>query len=118
VHQWLGVSPDLGEGRLNVVPQVPAGQTSVAAQRIRLGGGFVDVSATHNASTYTTTLTASRAVGATKLVIGHTLPRGTTPKTVKLDGRTVNNYTVRTTNRGAEVTVPTSTGTHTLEVLG
>jgi hypothetical protein len=118
VHQWLGVSPDLGEGRLNVVPQVPAGQTSVAAQRIRLGGGFVDVSATHNASTYTTTLTAPRAVGASKLVIGHTLPRGTTPKTVKLDGRTVNNYTVRTTNRGAEVTVPTSTGTHTLEVLG
>jgi hypothetical protein len=37
---------------------------------------------------------------------------------VKLDGRTVNNYTVRTTNRGAEVTVPTSAGTHTLEVLG
>jgi hypothetical protein len=37
---------------------------------------------------------------------------------VRLDGRTVHNYTVRTTNRGVEVTVPTSTGTHTLEVLG
>ena len=26
VHQWLGVSPDLGHGKLSVVPQVPSGQ--------------------------------------------------------------------------------------------
>ena len=25
VHQWLGVSPDLGRGRVAVVPQLPAG---------------------------------------------------------------------------------------------
>ena len=25
VHQWLGVSPDLGRGRLAVVPQLPPG---------------------------------------------------------------------------------------------
>ena len=28
VHQWLGVSPDLGRGRVAVVPQIPAGQPS------------------------------------------------------------------------------------------
>ena len=32
VHQQLGVRPDLGHGRLEVVPQVPDGQPSVAGR--------------------------------------------------------------------------------------
>ena len=28
IHQQLGVAPDLGNGRLDVVPQVPAGQST------------------------------------------------------------------------------------------
>ncbi len=39
VHQWLGVRPDLGAGRLSVVPQVPQGQHSVQGKDIRLGRG-------------------------------------------------------------------------------
>ena len=116
VHQWLGVRPDLGVGRLAVVPQVPAGQPSVAGRDIRLGGGTADVLASHAGGSYRTEVTVSRGVGAGTVVIGHTLPRGTTPSTVTLDGRVVHDYIVTTTNRGTEVTVTTSAGHHTLAV--
>jgi hypothetical protein len=115
VHQWLGVDPDLGNGMLSVVPQVPDGQNTVQGRNIRLGSGSADVLATHNGTTYTTQINVS-GVGA-DVVIGHTLPRGTTPTTVLLDGRAVHNYQVSQTNRGTEVTVPTGTGQHTLTVM-
>jgi hypothetical protein len=117
VHQWLGVQPDLGNGRLVVVPQVPAGQSEVAGERIRLGRGSVAVRATHTGSRYTTVLDAPRSVRADKVVVGHTLPRGSTVSRVQLDGRAVRNYSVRTTNRGVEVTVPTTSGSHRLVVV-
>lgn len=116
VHQWLGVRPDLGVGRLAVVPQVPAGQPSVAGRDIRLGGGSADVLASHTGSTYRTEVSVGRGVGAGTVVIGHTLPRGTAPRTVTLDGRVIRNYTVTTTNRGVEVTVPTTAGHHVLTI--
>ena len=43
VHQQLGVDPDLGRGRLAVVPQLPPGQHRIAGHDIRLGHGSVDV---------------------------------------------------------------------------
>jgi len=50
-------------------------------------------------------------------VIGHTLPRGSKAQTVTLDGRVVHGYGKTTTNRGVEITVPTTaTGQHTLTV--
>ena len=42
VHQQLGVRPHLGHDWLEVVPQVPDGQTSVGAEDIRLGDGSAD----------------------------------------------------------------------------
>ena len=45
VHQQLGVSPDLGRDDLEVVPQVPDGQSRIAGTNIRLGKGSVDVAA-------------------------------------------------------------------------
>jgi hypothetical protein len=50
------------------------------------------------------------------VVIGHTLPRGAKPSTVVLDRKSVNNYKVVLTNRGNEVTIPTSAGHHTLTI--
>jgi hypothetical protein len=50
-----------------------------------------------------------------RLYIGHTLPRGSRPVTVLLDGRR-HGARVRTTNRGVEVTVKTRPGRHVLEV--
>ncbi|HZC39874.1 MAG TPA: hypothetical protein VE343_04310 [Streptosporangiaceae bacterium] len=115
VHQWLGVRPDLGNGMLTVVPQVPQGQTTVRGRDILLGNGSADVLATHTGSTYSTQLDVSPSL-RTAVVIGHTLPRGTTPATVMLDGQAVHDYQVRQTNRGTEVTVPAGTGLHTLTI--
>ncbi|GAA4717168.1 hypothetical protein GCM10025782_12830 [Pedococcus ginsenosidimutans] len=116
VHQWLGVQPDLGNGQLVVVPQVPSGQPSASVTHLRLGGGFADVAASVSGTRYTTTLDVPRSVGARKVWIGHTLPRGSQVASVLLDGRSLDTWTTRTTNRGLEVTVPTGSGSHTLVV--
>jgi hypothetical protein len=116
VHQWLGVRPDLGNGFLELVPQVPDGQTSVQGRDIRLGHGSVDVLASHTGDTYRTEIDVTRGVGAGEVAIGHTLPAGAHPTAVVLDGQTVHRYQVRETNRGTEVTVATSAGHHTLVV--
>jgi hypothetical protein len=117
IHQQLGVSPDLGHGIVSVIPQVPADQPSVQGMNIRLGKGAIDVRAAHSGSTYTTEVDASDTPGRT-LVVGHVLPRGSTPTSVKLDGRTVHSFGTVTTNRGVEVTVPARAGErHVLQVV-
>jgi len=116
VHQWLGVRPDLGLGRIEFVPQVPQGQTSVQGRDIRLGGGSADVLAAHDGDAYRTEIRTSRGVGADEVTIGHTLPHGVQPATVVLDGRTLHDYRVRETSRGTEVTVSTTAGHHTLTI--
>jgi hypothetical protein len=115
VHQWLGVQPELGHGAVTFVPQVPEGQSTVTGKQIRLGNGSADVTATHLANVYRTTIDTV-GVAARTVLIGHTLPRGTTPSSVVLDGRHVHHFTVRHTNPGTEVTVPTTGGAHTLTI--
>jgi hypothetical protein len=113
VHQWLGVSPDMGRGRVSVVPQVPAGQTSASGHRIRVGDGSVDVVAGHRGSTYTTEVTRH---GRTALTIGAVLPDGTEVRSVRVDGRTVDARLVDTA-RGLEVRVPLGAGSGTDELV-
>jgi hypothetical protein len=115
VHQWLGVRPDLGNRQVDFVPQVPQGQTRVQGRDIRLGDGSADVLATHNGNRYRTEITTTHV--ARNVVIGHTLPRGTRPALVVLDGRPLRHYTVVATNRGSEVTVWTTGGHHTLTIF-
>jgi hypothetical protein len=117
VHQWLGVRPDLGRSFLEVVPQVPQGQTTVRGRHIHLGHGFADVAATHVGDTYRTRIAVGSGVGAAKVAIGHTLPAGSHPTAVLLDGHAVQDFRVRVSNRGVEVTVVTSAGHHTLTVM-
>src|SRR6185312_5306295 len=105
VHQWLGVRPDLGNSELDVIPQIPQGQTSVAGSNILLGKGSVDVSANHTGSRYVTTVRTHGAVGARRVMVGATLPSGAHPSAVYLDGHRVSHYQLVQTNRGAEVTV-------------
>src|SRR4051794_23332361 len=114
VHQQLGVRPDLGRGRLEVVPQVPDGQPRVAGSAIRLGrSGTLAVEASHTDAKYVTRVQVGSPVS--RLAIGHTLPAGSKVGRVRLDGKRVTPRT-RTTNRGVEVTVDTRAGTHTLVV--
>ena len=114
VHQQLGVRPDAGRGELEVVPQLPEGQTRIGGSAIRLGEtGSVAVQASRVDSAYTTKVQVGAPVS--RLAIGHTLPAGARVLQAKLDGAPVTPRT-RTTNRGLEVTVDTTAGTHTLEV--
>jgi hypothetical protein len=116
VHQQLGVRPFLGDGALQVVPQVPDGQPSVAGQNIRLGDGSVDVFAAHSGNQYKTTLEV-HGLRLRSLQIGHTLPAGATPASVLVDGQPAQNASVQSTNRGVEVTAPVQgNGPHTLVV--
>jgi len=103
VNQQLGVDPQLGHGLLDVLPDVPAGQSSVSGTNIRVGTGSVDVAATHHGSSYTTTVTASLAC---TLHVGATLPAGATIHNVTLNGSPAH-YTVRDTNAGRQVLVST-----------
>jgi hypothetical protein len=106
VHQQLGVRPQLGNGRLEVIPQVPEGQTSVQGENIRLGNGSVDIRAVHALATRYRTTTDTRAAPVGRYFIGHTLPRGAEVDTVQLDGNPVTRYESRETNRGLEIRVP------------
>jgi hypothetical protein len=116
VHQWLGVRPDLGHGRIDFVPQVPQGQTSVQGRDIRVGNGSVDVRASHNGNRYRTDVHLASRVGAKTVMIGHTLPTGAQVSAVVLDGRQLKHFLSRDTNRGTEVTVQTGKGHHTLVI--
>jgi hypothetical protein len=116
VHQQLGVRPFINDGRLDVVPQVPAGQHSVQGSDIRLGGGAANVLATHSGRRYTTTV-GVRALSLRVLRLGATLPRGSFPARVLVDGVRARQFQVRTTNRGVEVTARArGGGIHTVTV--
>jgi hypothetical protein len=114
VSEQLGVRPFLNYQTLQVVPQVPQGQPSVAASNVRLGHGSVDVFASHTGRRYITRLQV-RGLRLRTLEIGHTLPLGTRPRMVGVDGHRARRVIVRTTNRGTEVMVRvTGTGVHVL----
>jgi hypothetical protein len=113
VHQHLGVDPDLGNGRLAVVPQLPPGQRRIAGTDIRLGTGSVDVSASTSGGTIRVEVTARVAA---RLSLGAVLPSGATVAGVRLDGHPVA-YRTAVTARGTGVVVDASAGTpHTLTI--
>jgi hypothetical protein len=113
VHQQLGVAPDLGNGRLSVVPQLPDGQTRIAGSDILLGSGRLNVTATHRGKVLSVRVNA--AVNAA-LTLGVVLPDGATVASVTLDGRSTSAQRLGTA-RGSELVVkPRSAGQHTLVV--
>jgi hypothetical protein len=112
VSQQLGVAPDLGRGLLSVVPQIPAGQDRIAGQRIRLGGGSADVSASRAGTMLTTQVSTP---GGLRLTLGAVLPAGAHATAATLDGHPVG-FAVRTTARGQEVVVVTGGGQHVLQI--
>ena len=106
VHQWLGVDPDLGNGRLRIVPQVPPGQVHVGGSAIRVGSGTVEVTADHVGARWRTSVTAATHAA---LTVGTVLPTGTHVSSVRLNGATAP-YTAQQTNRGLEITVSAPSG--------
>jgi hypothetical protein len=112
VHQQLGVSPQLGRGLIEVLPDVPPGQSSLSGKDIRVGQGFIDVAARHQGASWTTTVTAHLAC---TLHLGATLPTGAHVHVVTLNGAPVH-YTVRDTNAGRQVFVSVPSGGRTWQV--
>jgi|SoiMethySBSTD1v2_1073268.scaffolds.fasta_scaffold17875_3 hypothetical protein len=108
VHHQLGVSPDLGRDVVEVVPQLPPDQTRIAGDHIRLGSGWVDVSAEATSSELRTT--ADSRVHA-DLLVGQVLPDGAQVASVSLNGRSVD-HRLRHTARGDEVIVDAGGGRH------
>jgi hypothetical protein len=109
VHQQLGVSPQLGRGLLEVLPGAPS---AVSGRDIRVGTGSVDVSARHDGSSWTTTVTARLAC---TLHLGATLPAGSAVRQVTLNGSPVR-YSVRDVNSGRQVLVSTPCAGRTWQV--
>ncbi|MEV5965134.1 glycogen debranching protein [Kribbella sp. NPDC051952] len=103
VHQQLGVDPDLGHGRVAVVPQMPEGQQKVAGSNIQVGHGSIDVSARLAGKELRTDVKV-KGVGAT-VTVGAVLPTGAKVKSVTIDGRSAS-YKLVSTTRGVEVRVP------------
>ena len=117
VHQQLGVRPDIGRGRLEVIPQLPPDGSPIAGENIRLGSGALAVvRASRDAGRFRTVVDTGSAPVST-LRIGYALPRHTGQVTARLDGREVR-VERRITNRGVEVSVATGPGRHTLELAG
>jgi hypothetical protein len=113
IHQWLGVSPDVGRDRVAVVPQLPAGQPKASVDSVKLGVLSIDVAAAHQGATYTTTVTKH---GRTDLRIGAVLPDGATVASATLNGSPVKPKLVRTT-RGLEATVSARPGRRTATLV-
>ncbi len=111
VRQYLGVRPDIGRGRARVVPQIPPDQPRVAGERIRIGedGALaVEAMAPGRSGLYRTRVEVDGDLD--ELSIGHTLPHGAEVASVTLNGESIEDYDVRTTNRGTEVSVDGSSG--------
>jgi hypothetical protein len=106
VRFQLGVAPDLGRGSVDVVPQVPDGQSNVAGTNIRLGSGSIDVAATRTPTALTTTVTRHLSAA---LTIGAVVPTGKTVTSVTLNGAPAA-YELVTTSRGKEVRVAAGSG--------
>jgi hypothetical protein len=113
IHQQLGVAPDLGNGRLSVVPLVPPGQQEITGSDILVGAGHLDVRATHDRNLLSVTVNAAVSC---RLTVGVVLPDGAQVASVTLDGRQTGAQRVRTA-RGDELIVNVhSSGRHSLVV--
>jgi len=115
IASFLGVAPDVPAGELAVVPDVPDAWPGLSVRDLRVGSGRLDATASRDGSTYFTTVDAPAGLS---LTIGHVLPPGASPTSVRLDGREVD-YQETETRRGLEVTVgATDGGRHRLVVSG
>jgi hypothetical protein len=102
VNDLLGVTPDVPQHSVAVVPEVPASWPSLSVSKLRVGSQDLAVTASHQAGTYRTQVSGAAGVA---LTIGAVLPAGTKPGLVTLNGQKAH-YQLVTTTRGTAVEVP------------
>ena len=101
VNDLLGVTPDVPQGSVAVVPEVPASWPSLSVSRLRVGAQDLAVNASHRAGSYRTQVSGATGL---RLTIGTVLPAGTKPRSVTLNGSKVH-YRLVSTARGTAVEV-------------
>lgn len=106
IYHYLGIRPDVPNGQLVVIPELPAAWPTLSVSNLRVGSGTIAVGAKQNGTQYTTTLTAPMGYN---VQIGYVIPPGTKPSSVTLGGTAVKYQTIATT-RGTEVVVQTPSG--------
>jgi hypothetical protein len=111
VYEYLGIRPDLPEGEISIVPELPSTWPTLSINAVRVGNSTVNVSTSQSANYYTTTATVPRGL---LVHIGYALPAHSDIVAVTLNGSPAS-YQVKDTHRGREVIVTTNSG-HPLRV--
>jgi glycogen debranching enzyme len=106
VYEYLGVRPDLPQGEISIVPELPSTWPTLSISAVRIGSSTVDVSTTQASNQYTTTATVPRGL---LVHIGYALPANSDIVTVTLNGNPAS-YQVKDTHRGREVIVTANSG--------
>jgi glycogen debranching enzyme len=106
VFYYLGIQPDLPQGEISIIPQLPSTWPNLSINNVRVGNGTVSASTSHAGNQYTTTATVPRGL---RVEIGYALPANSTIVSVELNGAPAA-YRVQDTHRGREVIVTTNSG--------
>ena len=106
VYYYLGIRPDLPQGEISIIPQLPSTWPNLSLNNVRIGNGAVSASTSHAGNQYTTTATVPRGL---RVHIGYALPANSTIVSVQLHGAPAA-YRVQDTHRGREVIVTTNSG--------
>jgi hypothetical protein len=114
VHDLLGVTPDVPQRSVAVVPEVPASWPKLSVTDLRVGHTSLAETASHSGGSYQTVVSGAQGLS---LTIGAVVPDGSSVASVSLDGHQVH-YQQQASNRGLAVTVadPHPGATDTLTV--
>lgn len=106
VYYYLGIRPDLPQGEISIVPELPSTWPNLSINNVRVGKGTISASTSHAGNQYTTTATVPIGL---RVHIGYALPAGSTIESVQLNGIPAA-YKEQDTHRGREVIVSTNSG--------
>jgi hypothetical protein len=112
VYEYLGIRPDLPQGEISIIPELPSTRPNLSIDNVRIGNGTVSASTSHAGNQYTTTATVSRDL---RVHIGYALPAYSNIATVTLKGNPAA-YQLKDTHRGREIIVTTNSG-QTLQLV-
>jgi hypothetical protein len=112
VYHYLGIRPDIPQGEISIVPDLPGTWPNLSIHDVRVGNGTISASTSHAGKYYTTTATVPRGL---LVHIGYALPASSDIVTVTLNGSAAS-YAVKNSHRGREVIVTTNSG-QTLQLV-